>query len=271
MAPTNKIEDIVVSTRDTLENEVESFTNFDDQSDCSVGAGSVTSITQDEMSEHPMYSELASKLSTKQEEISLAFAGMVSNMAVMINEKETENERLLGHDPTESHAKRQEQVDKCTKAVTAMAKKQAKLARQFERLVNQLEEQNREKESELVRLKKHVTEMKNRMSKIKGSSERNLISPASRRHLSLQGSSALQRTPLSPKAGAMRSASFKQSGTDKLSICLDEATEHTEAFTIKEISFTSTIVDIEEMMSRMNDESLSNFSETAGDNVRLIL
>jgi hypothetical protein len=235
-------------------------------SDGSVGDITETSISDETETERVLTSAIAATISEKQQDISLAFASMVTKMALMIEEKETENERLLGHFSLESQQRRQEQAEKCTKAVNSMAKKQSKLARQFEKLILDLEESNRQKELERVQLKKQISQMKDRMQKMKISMNRHsCYNNGDRRNLVTGSKPPPIPTPRS------RSCYVPSSCTPSVA-----DTQITETFSIREISFSSTIVDVSELIKSSNDDagticSMSEDNQASGENVRFIL
>lgn len=253
-------------------------------SDCSVGDITETSITDETESKQQLMSTLAMSLVTQQQEISEAFATMVAKMAFMIDEKETENERLQGKFSLESQQRRQEQAEKCTKAVNSLAKKQAKLSRQLEKMVVQLEELNREKDFERVQMKKQMAAMKERIQKIKKSSLD--ISNSSR---GINGPK--NRLMMKPQQTTGKAASFRLPKTEHPRLALDhfEIMNHsagspTEDYNLprdhdipREISFVSTIVDVSEMVTKYvnNDDTTVSSSmdeiQPTGENVRLIL
>lgn len=251
---------------------------FDDcrsyHSDCSVGDITETSISDETESERQLVSALATTLVAQQQDISDAFATMVSKMAFMIDEKETENERLQGKFSEESQQRRQEQAEKCTKAVNSLAKKQAKISRQLEKLVFQLEESNREKDLERVQLKKQVQSMKERMQKMKSSLD---LSSSSRginvtkNRLSRPPSGRSQSFRVQPQLPQEHYIVMNESATPEPSCSRPEACD-----VPREISFMSTIVDISEMTKLGNNDDTTVSSsmddlQNTGDNVRLIL
>ena len=256
----------VAVTDDNDDDDERSYVNGNN-SDCSVGDITETSITDETHEDRPRASVLASSLSEQQQDISLALASMVTKMAIVLDTKETENERLLGRYSEESQKERQGKSEKYTKAVNAMAKKQAKLARQFEKLVADLEESNRQKDLERVQLKKQVSTMKERIQQLKASSSSN-----GRRFSS-------SKPPGLPKP---KSRHGKPSHHHHHYGSPSEAgTLSTEAFSITEISFSSTVVDVTAIMSN-HESSMTSMEASStsctmdsipatGENVRFLL
>lgn len=261
MAPSLLESNSTHSTAESRSSNVEPHALHDDerscQSDCSVGEVTQSSVSEGTRSDRPLISAVAASLSEKQQDISLAFASMVTKMAQMIEDKEAENEKLLGQFSPESQQKRQEQAEKCTKAVNAMAKKQAKIACQFENLILELEESNRQNDLERIQLKKQVAQMRERMQKMKLSIDRS------------GGKRNFSKPPGIPNR--FRSSSGQHTYTPSVA-----ETQATEAFSIKEISFSSTIVDVAEVRKTLNADSgtMSSLAEehpAAGENVRFLL
>jgi hypothetical protein len=239
-------------------------------SDCSVGEKTETSIMDETESDRQQASAQAASLCEQQQDISLAFASMVTKLALLIDEKETENERLMGQWSQQSQQKRSEQADKCTNAVNAMAKKQAKLARQVEKIVIQLEESNRQKDLERVQLKKQLSQMKEKMRRMKN----NVCGSYSGGYRSSLNKPPGIPTPKSRTSTSNGIQSSRNFGSPSVA-----GTQETEVFSIKEISFSSTIVDVTAMMSNndVNDidttgsTSFSVKDEGSVENVRFLL
>jgi hypothetical protein len=231
-------------------------------SDFSVGDITETSISDETPSEKQRMTALATSLSEKQQGISWAFAGMVTKMAALIDEKETENERLIGYESKESQRRRQEQADKCTNAVNAMAKKQARITKQFQKIIAQLEVQNQHKDEERVQLKKQIAQMREKMKKLKAFAavERSSATGGTHKH------SFSQRPPRPSIAPSKTSEHPSNPASPN-----DTSTHATEPFSIKEIAFSSTIVDIAAITEDIDNVSISSNHEYAGENVRLLL
>jgi hypothetical protein len=241
-------------------------------SDCSVGDITETSISDETASERQFVSAIAATLVAQQQDISTSFSTMVSKMAFMIDEKESENERIQGKFSLESQQRRQEQAEKCSKAVNSLAKKQAKISRQLEKLVLQLEESNRQKDLERTQLKKQLSSMKERMYKMKSSLD---ISNSSR---GINGPKNRMSRPPLPTG---RNTSFRLTKTEQPLQNFGSTNEYPrdscDEYSIpREISFVSTVVDVAEMTKRINNDETTESSSmddliATGECVRLFL
>jgi hypothetical protein len=239
--------------------------NNDARSDGSVGEVTETTISE-ATPEALRYTALVKTMSEKQQGISWAFAGMVQKMSKTVKDGKSDSDEKAD----KKHADIVERA-------TYMAKKQARISRQLEKLVERLEMEARQKDLESARLKREMRKMKEQMKKLKKEAATGSSEDSAASH-----SEAKSGVKSAPVVGEKDTAEKKLKKTHSSRHARPKSLAHpprsspksaqgsvqslnTDIFAIKEISFTTTTIDVSEVNEDL-DEDLDT-----GDNVRMML
>jgi small-conductance mechanosensitive channel len=217
----------------------------DDDSDASVGEATVTSVSE-LPNKSQRLSALTHTMAEKQEGISMSFQHMISKLAKMVDPKDK---------------KRSKKAAEYKQLAASAAKKQVRIAHQFESLVARLEQEAIDKEREMAELMRQLAALK---AKIKGGHE---VTTAETEDLTMDYSTPKRKNSdrsrnLPPRTRHGRSSNSVKSNATS------------EMFPIKEISFSNTVVDVADHLDEVAnhlDELESKESGHTGDLVRMLM
>jgi hypothetical protein len=232
---------------------------YDQGSETSVGDITETTVSFETTPEKQRMSALTHTMAEKQLGISESFIGMIHSMTKLVAEAEGSSNKK------DTSIKRSKACKEMEEHAAAMAKKQARIAQQFETLVFRLEQEVLDRDATNQRLTRQL-KMARMMLKDEAGIE-------------LEDVSATKKKTQPPRSPSKRPPRTVRRGTSSQSSPA-LSIQSSEIFSIKEISFSNTVVDVSEMNLGQHLEDVTLSEDTneedkqqlnVGDNLRLIL